>query len=89
MPELINRDEVMRRIGVLFNLVGRLKINDQQRAFSVGTLPPRVRAFFLVLLDLLSVTIAMYSFIFLKIHVQDQSATSRWCHQLTGQGVPD
>ena len=66
VPELINRDEVMRRIGVLFNLVGRLKINDQQRAFSVGTLPPRVRAFILVLLDSLSV--AIYSFVFLKIH---------------------
>jgi len=59
----------MRQIGVLFNLVGRRRIDDQQRAFSVGTLPPWVRVFFLVLLDLLS--IAIYSFVFLKIRGQD------------------
>ena len=46
-------------------------IDDQQMAFSVGTLPPWVRVFFLVLLDPFSV--AIYSFIFLKIHGQDRS----------------
>ena len=56
----------MRQIGVLFNLMGHRRIDDQQRAFSVGTLPPQVRVFFLVLLDSLSV--AIYSFVFLKIH---------------------
>ena len=67
----INRDEVMRRIGVLFNLTGSRRIDDHQRAFSVGTLPPWVRVFFLVLLDSLSV--AIYSFVFLKIRGQDQA----------------
>ena len=50
--------------------MGHRRIDDQQRVFSVGTLPPWVRVFFLVLLDPLSVTI--YSFIFLKINGQDQ-----------------
>ena len=50
VPEPIDRDEVMRWVGVLFNLMGR-KIDDQHRAFSVGNLPPRVKVLFLVLFD--------------------------------------
>ena len=73
LPEPINLDEVMRRIGVFFNLVGHHKIDDQHRAFSVGALPPWVRVFFLVLLDPLSVAITIYSFIFLMVHGQDRS----------------
>ena len=45
MPELINRDKVMRRIAMLFNLVVRVRINDQKRAFSVASLPKVVRVF--------------------------------------------
>ena len=42
----------MRWIGMLFNLMGRVSIRDQQWAFSVGNLPPAVRGFFYgVLLD--------------------------------------
>ena len=67
VPEPINQEEVMRQIGVLFNLAGHRKIDDQQRAFSVGSLPPWVRAFFLISLDPLSVEIVIYSFMFLKI----------------------
>ena len=66
VPKPIDQDEVMRRIGLLFNLMGHRRIDNQQRAFSVGTLPPRVRVFSLVLLDPLYV--AIYSFFFLKIH---------------------
>ena len=69
LPKPINRDEVMRRIGVLFHLAGHHRIDDQQRAFTVGTLPPPVRVLFLVLFDPLS--IAIYSFVFLKIRGQD------------------
>ena len=73
MPKPIHRDEVMRRIGLLFNLAWHRRIDDQQRAFSVGALPSWVRVFFLVFLDPLSVAIAIYSFIFLKIHGQDRA----------------
>ena len=36
VPKPIGREEVKRRIGVLFNLMGRRKVDDQQRAFSVS-----------------------------------------------------
>ena len=61
----ISRDEVKRRISTMFNLVGRLRINDQQRPFHVGSLPPWVRVLFLV--SLVPFAVAMHSFIFLKI----------------------
>ena len=48
VPKPIDRDEVMRWVGVLLNLAGRCKINDQQRAFSVGNLSPWVKILFLV-----------------------------------------
>ena len=48
VPEEIVRDEVMRWIGMLFNLMGLVSIRDQQRAFSVGNLPPTVRGFSVV-----------------------------------------
>ena len=51
VPEPIDRDKVMRQIGLLFNLMGHLRINDQQRAFSVRNLPPRVKVLFLILFD--------------------------------------
>ena len=41
VPEEIARDEVMRRNGMLFNLMGQLYIRDQQWAFSIGNLPRR------------------------------------------------
>ena len=54
--EPIDRDEVMRRVGVLFNLMGPHKIDDQQRAFSVGNLPPWVKVLFLLSFDSFFVT---------------------------------
>ena len=48
MLEPIAQEEVKRRIGVLFNLMGHRKVDDQQRAFSVRNLPPVVRVFVLV-----------------------------------------
>ena len=48
VPEPIAREEVKRWIGVLFNLIGCHKVDDQQRAFSVGNLPREVRVFVLV-----------------------------------------
>jgi len=45
VPEEIARDEIMRWIEMLFNLTGQVSIRDQQRAFSVGNLPPAVRGF--------------------------------------------
>ena len=48
VPEPIDREEVKWRIGVLFNLTGHHKVDDQQRAFSVGNLPPEARVFVLV-----------------------------------------
>ena len=49
--EPIDRDKVIWRVGVLFNLMGRHKIDDQQKAFSVGNLPPQVKVLFLVSFD--------------------------------------
>ena len=66
VPEPINREEVMRQIGVLFNLTGHLKIDDQERAFGVGNLPLEVRVFVLVWPN--SFFVAMYSLVLLKIH---------------------
>jgi len=51
VPEPIDRDEVMRRVEVLFNLMGCCKIDDLQRAFSVVNLPPWVKVLFLVSFD--------------------------------------
>ena len=39
VPEPIDRDEVMQWVRVLFHLMGLCKIDDQQRAFSVGKPP--------------------------------------------------
>jgi hypothetical protein len=39
VPEEIDQDEVKRRITMLFNLTVHASINDQQRAFSVASLP--------------------------------------------------
>ena len=72
MPELIAREEVKRRIGVLLNLMGCCKVDDQQRAFSVGNLPPVVRVFVLVWPN--SFFVAMYSLVLLKIHGPDRAA---------------
>jgi hypothetical protein len=70
---------------MMFNLAERLRINEQQR--------PWVRVFFLVSLDPLS--IAMYSFMFLKIHGLDQAVyflavpSADWPRGLMpGQAVP-
>ena len=41
--EEIDQDEVKRQISMLFNLMGRLSIRDQRRAFSIESLPPAVR----------------------------------------------
>ena len=71
MPELIAQDEVKRRIGVLFNLIGHCKVDDQQRAFSVGNLPPAVRVFVLVWPN--SFFVAMYSLVLFKIREQDRA----------------
>ena len=51
---------------MMFNLARYLRINDQQRPFDVGRLPPWVRVLFLV--SLVPFFVAMYSFVFLKIH---------------------
>ena len=66
VPEEINRDEVRHRIVMLFNLMGRLFIRDQQRAFSVKNLSLAVKVFLWYLLGLFCY--AMYSFVLLKIH---------------------
>ena len=54
---------------MLFNLMGRHKVDDQQRAFNVGNLPPEVRVFLLVWPN--SFFVVMYSLVLLKIHGQD------------------
>ena len=69
---MIAREKVKRWIGVLFNLMGRRKVDDQQKAFSVGNLPPAVRVFVLVWPN--SFFVAMYSLVLLKIHGQDRAA---------------
>ena len=69
MPEPIDQEEVKWRIGVLFNLMGYRKVDDQQRAFSVGNLPPVVRVF--VLVWLIPFFVAIYSLMLLKIYGQD------------------
>lgn len=43
VPEEIDREEAKRRVAMTFNLVGRLKIREPQRPFTVGNLPPWVR----------------------------------------------
>ena len=58
VSEPIAREEVKMRIGVLFNLMGHCKVDDKQRAFSVGNLPLAVRVFVLVWPN--SFFIAMY-----------------------------
>ena len=67
VPEEFARDDIMWRIEMLFNLTGRVSIRDQQRAFSVGNLPPTVRGFSVVFC-LIVLTFAMYSFVLVKIH---------------------
>ena len=69
VPEPIDQDEVMQRVGVLFNLLSHLKIDDQQRAFNVGNLPPWVKVLCLVSFD--SFFVAAQSFMLLKICGQD------------------
>ena len=66
VPEPITRQEVQQRIGVLFNLTGHHKVDDQQRTFSVGNLPPEVRVVALVWPN--SFFVAMYTFVLSKIH---------------------
>jgi hypothetical protein len=55
VPEEIDREEVKRCLTLMFNLMGHLHINDKQRPFSVGNLPPWVRIFlfyyFLILMQ--------------------------------------
>ena len=58
VPEPIAREQVKWWIGVLFNLIGHHKVDNQQRAFSVGNLPLAVRVFVLVWPN--SFFIAMY-----------------------------
>lgn len=53
VPKEIDRDEVKHWISMLFNLVGRLSIRDQQRAFSIGSLLPAVSPFCSVYLIIL------------------------------------
>ena len=69
VPEEISRDEVKRCISMMFNLAGHLRIDDQQRPFHVGSLPPQVRVLFLD--SFVPLSIETYSFVFLKIHGQD------------------
>ena len=66
MPEPIDQDKVMRWVGVLFNLMGHRKVDDQQRTFSVGNLPLEVRVVALVWPN--SFFVAMYTFVLSKIH---------------------
>ena len=66
VPEEIDLDEVKRWIAMLFNLMGRLSVRDQQRAFSIRNLPPAVKVLLWCLLGLFCY--AMYSFVLLKIH---------------------
>ena len=66
VPEPIAQEEDKRQIRVLFNRMGCHKVDNQQRAFSVGNLPPAVRVFVLVWPN--SFLVAMYSFMLLKIH---------------------
>ena len=56
---------------VLFNLMGCHKVDDQQRAFSIGNLPPAVRVFVLVWPN--SFFVVMYSLVLFKIREQDRA----------------
>ena len=55
----------------MFNLTGHHKVDDQQRAFSVGNLPPVVIVFVLVWPN--SFFVVMYSLVLLKIRGQDRA----------------
>ena len=85
VPELIAQEEVKRWIRVLFNLTGRRKVENQQRAFNVGTLPLEVRVVVLVWPN---------SFLLRCSHSCSQRSvgsteqhTSQPCHRRTGRGV--
>ena len=57
---------------VLFNLMGCHKVDNQQRAFSIGNLPPAVRVFVLVWPN--SFFVVMYSLVPLKNRGRDQAS---------------
>ena len=66
VPEDFSQDEAKWRISMMFNLAGRFRINDQQRPFHVGSLPPWLTSLFFV--SFVPMSVVMYSFMFLKIH---------------------
>ena len=53
MPEEIKKDEVKRRIAMLFNLSVHTAIRDQQWAYNITSLPPEVMIYLVFMFPIL------------------------------------